>query len=96
MRADNQATSKEPLGRFVGRAGLLLAIIAAAAAAWLLRNVLLILFGALVLAVGMNALAKFLSSRMQIGLESMNGGEGNSSLVLGSDCPGSDRHTAPS
>ena len=33
----------------------------------MLRNVLLILFGALVLAIGMSALAKFLTSRTQIG-----------------------------
>jgi predicted PurR-regulated permease PerM len=46
---------------------LLLAIIAAAVAAWVLRNVLLILFGALVLAIGMNAMAKFLTSRVRIG-----------------------------
>ncbi len=67
MGADNQATSKEPLGPFIENAGLLLAMTGAAVAMWMLRNALLILFGALVLAIGMSATATFLTSRMQIG-----------------------------
>jgi|SRR5579875_549271 predicted PurR-regulated permease PerM len=67
MGSDNQASPKEPLGPFIEKAGLFLAMIAAALAAWVLRDVLVILFGALVLSIGINAAAKFLTSRIHIG-----------------------------
>lgn len=67
MRADNLASAKKPLGPFIEKAGLLLAMIAAALAAWVLRDVLVILFGALVLSIGISAIAKFLTNRVHIG-----------------------------
>lgn len=67
MEPDRQAPLKEPLGPFVERAGLVFAMTGAAVAVWMLRNVLLILFGALVLAIGMSATARFLTSRVRVG-----------------------------
>ena len=67
MGPDNQASPKESLGPFIEKAGLLLAMAGAALAAWVLRDVLVILFGALVLSIGITAIAKSLTSRIHIG-----------------------------
>jgi predicted PurR-regulated permease PerM len=67
MEPDSQASQNESLALFVAKAGLLLAMTGAAVSAWMLRDVLFILFGALVLAIGMSAMAKLLSSRIRIG-----------------------------
>lgn len=56
----------ETVGKFAGKAATLLAMIGAALAAWTLREVIFILFGALVLANGMNAVASFLAGRFRV------------------------------
>ncbi|WOJ91185.1 AI-2E family transporter [Methylocapsa polymorpha] len=67
MRRDDQASNRNTLGLFIEKAALLLAMTGAAVAAWILRDVVLILFGALVLAIGMSAVARLLGNRMRIG-----------------------------
>jgi len=67
MRHDGQASNKNTLRLFAEKVALLLAIISAAAAAWILRGVILILFGALVLAIGMSAIARLLANKFRIG-----------------------------
>jgi len=67
MRRNDQASNKNALGLFVEKVALLLAMIGAALAAWILRGVLLILFGALVLAIGMSAIARLLANKFRIG-----------------------------
>ena len=67
MRRNDQASNKNALGPFAEKVALLLAMIGAAAAAWILRGVLLILFGAIVLAIGMGAIAKLLANKFRIG-----------------------------
>jgi predicted PurR-regulated permease PerM len=67
MRRNDQASTKNTLGLFVEKVALLLAMIGAALAAWILRGVLLILFGALVLAIGMSTIARLLANKFRIG-----------------------------
>ena len=67
MRRNDQASNKNALGLFGEKVALLLAMIGAALAAWTLRGVLLILFGALVLAIGMSTMARLLASNFRIG-----------------------------
>ena len=67
MRRNNQASPKEPVGLFAEKTALLLAMTGAAFAAWILRDALLIFFGALVLAIGMSAIAKVLANKIRIG-----------------------------
>jgi len=67
MRRNDQASNKNTLGLFVEKVALLLAMIGAALAAWILRGILLILFGALVLAIGMSAIARLLANKFRIG-----------------------------
>jgi len=67
MRRNDQGSNKNTLGLFVEKVALLLAMIGAALAAWVLRGVLLILFGALVLAIGMSAIARLLANKFRIG-----------------------------
>jgi predicted PurR-regulated permease PerM len=67
MRRNDQASNKNALGPFAEKVALLLAMIGAALAAWILRGVLLILFGALVLAIGMSAIARLLANKFRIG-----------------------------
>ena len=67
MRRNGQASNRNTLGLFVEKVALLLAMIGAALAAWILRGVLLILFGALVLAIGMSAIARLLANKFRIG-----------------------------
>ena len=67
MRHNDQASSKNALGLFAEKVALLLVMTGAAVAAWTLRDVLLILFGALVLAIGISAIARLLANRVQIG-----------------------------
>ena len=56
----------QPNGDFAIKASILLAMVAAALAAWTLREVIFIFFGALVLANGMHAVASFLAQRFRI------------------------------
>jgi predicted PurR-regulated permease PerM len=67
MRRDDQALNKNTLGLFIEKVALLLVMVGAAVAAWILRGVLLILFGALVLAIGMSAIARLLANKIRIG-----------------------------
>jgi predicted PurR-regulated permease PerM len=67
MRRNAQISTKNAFGLFVGKVTLLLAMTGAALAAWALRGVLLILFGAIVLAVGMSAIASLLANKFRIG-----------------------------
>ena len=66
MQPEERAPIVEPIGQFASRAAVLLAMIGAALAAWTLREVVFILFGALVLANGMNAVACFLARKLRI------------------------------
>ena len=66
MQPEERAPIVEPIGQFASKAAVLLAMIGAALAAWTLREVVFILFGALVLANGMNAVACFLASKVRI------------------------------
>ena len=66
MQPEERAPIVEPIGQFASRAAVLLAMIGAALAAWTLREVVFILFGALVLANGMNAVACFLARKVRI------------------------------
>ncbi|MGC1859880.1 MAG: AI-2E family transporter [Methylocystis sp.] len=66
MQPKERAPIVEPIGRFASKAAILLAMIGAALAAWTLREVVFILFGALVLANGMNAAALFLARKLRI------------------------------
>jgi predicted PurR-regulated permease PerM len=66
MQPEERAPIVEPIGQFAGKAAVLLAMIGAALAAWTLREVVFILFGALVLANGMNAVACFLARKVRI------------------------------
>ena len=66
MQPEERAPIVEPIGQFASRAAILLAMIGAALAAWTLREVAFILFGALVLANGMNAVACFLARKVRI------------------------------
>jgi predicted PurR-regulated permease PerM len=66
MSLEERSTFGDSLGKFAGKAAILLALIAAALAAWTLRQVIFIFFGALVLANGMSAVASFLASKFQI------------------------------
>jgi len=65
MRPERQRLA-EPIGQFASRAAVLLAMTGAVLAAWTLRDVLFILFGALVLANGMNAVAQFLTRKLRV------------------------------
>lgn len=67
MQRNGRASRREPLQPFIEKAAVLLAMTAVAVAAWVLRDVLYILFGALVLAIGMSASANVLSNRLRIG-----------------------------
>jgi predicted PurR-regulated permease PerM len=66
MQPEERAPIVEPIGQFASRVAILLAMIGAALAAWTLREVAFILFGALVLANGMNAVACFLARKVRI------------------------------
>ena len=66
MQPEERAPIVEPIGQFASRAAVLLAMIGAALAAWTLREVVFILFSALVLANGMNAVACFLARKVRI------------------------------
>ena len=66
MEPSSQSSQIETLGTFVCKASALLAMVSVAMAAWMLRDVLFILFGALVLANGMSTTARFLSKRLRI------------------------------
>jgi predicted PurR-regulated permease PerM len=66
MHPEERAPIVEPIGRFASGAAILLAMIGAALAAWTLREVVFILFGALVLANGTNAVACFLARKVRI------------------------------
>lgn len=65
MQPDGRSSHIEPLGLFAQKAALALAMIGGALAAWTLREVLFILFGALVLAIGMNAIARLLTDKLR-------------------------------
>ena len=67
MRRNYQTSNKNTLGLFVEKVALLFAMISAVLAGWILRGVLLILFGALVLAIGMSAIARLLANKFRIG-----------------------------
>lgn len=67
MRRDDRASNSNTLGFFVEKVALLFAMTSAAVAVWILRDVLLILFGALVLAIGMSSMARLLANRIGIG-----------------------------
>jgi predicted PurR-regulated permease PerM len=66
MWPEERAPFVEPIGQFASRAAVLLAMIGAALAAWTVREVVFILFGALVLANGRNAVACFLARKLRI------------------------------
>ena len=66
MQLEGHSKIGEPLGKFASKAAILLAMAAAALAAWTLREVIFIFFGALVLANGMNAVASFLAHRFRV------------------------------
>jgi predicted PurR-regulated permease PerM len=59
--------TRDSLWRFAQQVALALALTGASVAAWILRDVLLIFFGGLVLAIGIGAVAKTLSDRLHIG-----------------------------
>ena len=66
MQLEGHSKIGESLGKFASKAAILLAMTAAALAAWTLREVIFIFFGALVLANGMNAVASFLAHRFRV------------------------------
>jgi predicted PurR-regulated permease PerM len=66
MRAVRPAAS-EPLGTFAAKAAIVLGMGSAALAAWTLREVIIIFLGALVLAIGMIAMARLLGRKFRIG-----------------------------
>ncbi len=66
MQQEDRSRIGAPLGMFTSKAAILLAMTAAALAAWTLKDVIFIFFGAVVLANGMNAAASFLAQRFQV------------------------------
>jgi predicted PurR-regulated permease PerM len=66
MQPEERPAIVEPIGQFASKAAILLAMIGAVSAAWMLREVLFILFGALVLAIGMNSVALFLARKFRV------------------------------
>ena len=66
MQEEQRQRLAEPIGQFASKAAVLLAMIGSVLAAWTLREVVFILFGALVLANGMNAVACFLARKVRI------------------------------
>src|ERR1019366_8654652 len=66
MQPEVRPAIVEPIGQFASKAAILLAMVGAVSAAWMLREVLFILFGALVLAIGMNSVALFLARNFRV------------------------------
>lgn len=66
MRLADQTSMVAPIGPFISKVAIVLAMVGAALATWVLREVIIILFGALVLSNGMSAMARFLGNKCGI------------------------------